>query len=208
MRDVSLDTIIYAGFTAYELPAGATPLAFGPDGPIMAVLRTRGARHVAIGFELVKSNWPVHVSCTVFLQNVMDYLTLAESGQSGLVSRPGEPVTVRAASDAHELIMNGPIRATVSVEPGGSATLPILRRAGLYTVKGAAPPYDQVAISVLSDVESDIRPRDQIMVNAKDTAAKRAGGMAPRPLWPWLIGAGFALLVLEWLVYCRRVRGY
>ena len=26
-------------------------------------------------------------------------------------------------------------------------------------------------------------------------------------IWPWLVGIGFGLLVLEWLVYCRRIRG-
>ena len=83
--------------------------------------------------------------------------------------------------------------------------LPVLRRAGLYVVKGAAEPMDQLALSVLSDEESDIRPRRSVMVNAEAAAAGSVGATAPLELWPYLAAAGLLLLVVEWLWYCRRI---
>lgn len=207
LRHVSLDTVVFADFGAFDLPATATPLVFGPDGPIMAVARTRGARHVAIGFSLVKSNWPLHVSSAVFIQNAVEFLTWSQSGQGGLVHRPGEPVMIRASANVDELAIEGPISARISVEPGGMASVPTLRRAGLYRVEGAMPPNDLVAVSVLSDVESDIRPRPTITVNAEHATARRAASVSARPLWPWLVGIALALLALEWLVYCRKLAG-
>ena len=47
LRDVLFDNVVYSGFTGYLLPAAATPLAFGRDGPIIAQVRSRGADFLA-----------------------------------------------------------------------------------------------------------------------------------------------------------------
>ncbi|MHC5023685.1 MAG: vWA domain-containing protein [Planctomycetota bacterium] len=206
MRHVSLDTIVFAETGGIDLPATATPLAFGPDGPIMAVLRTRGARHVVVAFELMRSNWPLHVSFTVFLRNVLDYLTLARSGQQGLTARPGDSLNVRARPGVTEIVVDGPATASVPARGGEPVTLPVLRQVGVYAIDGATEPWSRLAVSVLSDVESDLRPRAAVEVNAESAAATTAAQTAPRELWPWLTMLAAALLVMEWLYYCRRVR--
>ena len=68
------------------------------------------------------------------------------------------------------------------------------------------PPHDRLAVSVLSEVESDLRGRAELVVNAESAPAGEAAAAAPRAIWPWLIAAALALLVLEWLVYCRLSR--
>ncbi len=206
MRHVSLDTIVYAGFGGMDLPAGATPLAEGPEGPVIALIPARGAKHIVVGYELIHSNWPLHVSAAVFLQNVMDYLTLSRTGQTSLAVRPGEPITVRVSAEADELLVTGPSEQKVDAAPADLATLPALRSVGLYTVEGAERPLDQLAVSMLSDVESDIRPRADLVVNAEAAAAGRAAAATSRDLWPYFAGAALALLVLEWLLYCRLSR--
>ena len=97
------------------------------------------------------------------------------------------------------------VTATVEVIPGTQATLPPLRRAGLYRVRGAVPPMDRVAVSMLSDQESDIRPRRSVRVNARETAAGAVGDAAPLELWPALVAVALVLLLLEWVVYCARI---
>ncbi len=208
MRQVSLDAVAYTGFGAYELPHGAIPLALGPDGPVIATLATRGARHVLVGFplDLSRTNWPLHVSVAVFMQNTVEYLTLAGSGQVGLAHQPGQPIAVRVAPDASLLRIEGPLRADIPVEPGTMRTLPALRRAGVYQVEGATTPGDQIAVSVLSDRESDVRPRSQLLVNAQPAEATGAGEVVPRELWPWVLAAALALITLEWLAYLRKSR--
>jgi hypothetical protein len=208
MRNVALDSILFAGFEALELPTGATALAFGPEGPIIAAHRSRGARHIVIGFELRNSNWAVHVSFAVFLQNVLEYFSLGLSGAQGVVHRPGEPVSVRSAVDAREIIIDGPgARGRVAVAPGAPVTLQPFERCGMYELQGVSDLHEVIAVSMLSDVESDIRPRPSIAVAAADQSRTRADSLGLQSLWPWLPGAAFAALVLEWLAYCRRARG-
>ena len=224
LRNLSLDSIVFSGFGGFDLPeATATPLAWGPDGPIIALVRTRGARHIVVGFAPAKSNWPLHVSSAMFVQNAMEFLTLASSGAAasatsgaaggaGIVHRPGEPISVRAAPDARSIIIEAsggslevPLPLIDAASPGTRlATLPTIPRAGLYTARGALPPNNVLAVSVLSDVESDIRPRDSVTVNAQASEALAGERERPMPLWPWLLAAALALAVLEWLAYCRR----
>ena len=207
MRNVALDTIVFTGFNAMEVGGAATTLASGQNGPVMVELRTGGARHVVVGFEFRKSNWPLHVSSAVFMQNVIEHLTQARLGETGLSFSAGESVMVRATADTTKIQISGPQTQTLDIEPGGSVTLPPLRRAGLYQIAGAAPPHELVAVNIASDSESDIRPRREIMVNSETPGAVQGESAMSRPLWPWLLGAALALLVAEWLMYCRRAAG-
>lgn len=206
MRHVALDTIVYRGFGAYELPAGATALARGPEGPVIALVGARGARHVVVGFPLDpgSTNWPLHVSSVVFMQNVADFLTLTATGEVGLVFQPGDPISVRAAADAEVIAIEGPFPERIETEPGAMRTLPSLRRVGLYSVQGVTPPMDRIAVSLLSDQESDPRPVESITVNARRRAATAGGLPGVRELWPWLAALAIVLLIAEWLLYCRR----
>jgi hypothetical protein len=211
LRHVALDAIVYAGFGGLELPPGATPLVTGRDGPVAALLPARGTQHVVVGFALRRSNWPTHVSVTVFMQNVLDFLTLSRSGQSSLVQRPGDPVTVRVAADAEGVAIRGAaddVAAPTATPgaPGALVTAPAVARVGVYDVLGAEPPGDRLAVSMLSAVESDVRPRAALVVNAERVDAGAVAEAAPRGIWPWLAAGALGLLVVEWLLYCRLLR--
>jgi hypothetical protein len=207
LRHVSLDALVYAGFGGYDLPESWVPLALGPDGPVIAVGPTRAGRHVLVGFDLTHSNWPMDVSIAVFMHNVLNELIWPARGDAAISLRPGEPVSVRAQLDTDTLSIEGPITTRLEVEPGSEVTLPALRRVGLYAVRGAVPPMDQVAVSMLSDQESDIRPRHSLIVNAQRADAGTVGAATGLELWPYLAAAAIGLLVLEWIVYCLRMRG-
>ncbi|NNF42666.1 MAG: VWA domain-containing protein [Phycisphaerales bacterium] len=211
MRHVDLDATVVATAMRLRLPDGAETLATGSHGPLVAVLDQAGVPHVVVAFALAESNWPALVSVAVFLQNVLDRLTGAGSGQVSLGVRPGESVSVRPAPGVTSLIVTGadeqPITIPVRSDGGGEPTpLPAFSRVGLYAVRDALPPGNQIAVSGLSEVESDTRPRRSLQVNAVRVAAGAADRAAPRGLWPWLVGLALVLLIAEWLLYCRRLR--
>ncbi|MHC4966781.1 MAG: hypothetical protein ACYTGE_17985, partial [Planctomycetota bacterium] len=181
--------------------------ALGPDGPVIAVGPTRAGRHVLVGFDLTRSNWPMDVSIAVFMHNVLNELIWPARGDAAISLRPGEPVTVRCRPEVDQISIEGPLNTSLEVEPGSEVTLPALRRAGLYTVRGAVPPMDRVAVSMLSDRESDLRTRHSLVVNAQRADAGAAGAATGLELWPYLAAAAIGLLVLEWIVYCLRMRG-
>lgn len=205
MRHVSLDPVVYAGFSGYMLPPAATTLASSSDGAVIALVGTRNARHVLVGFDLPRSNWPLHVSIAVFLQNAVEHLTMTASGNAGLAFQAGQAIPVRTQPTATSITIEGPISVSTPTEPGTVRTLPLLSRAGLYAVQGVTSHMGQVALNVMSDVQSDLRPKPQVLVNAESVAGRNAASVVPRELWPWLLAAVVVLLAIEWLTYCRKI---
>jgi len=207
MRHVELDESVYAGFGAFRIPEERQDdfevLASGPAGPVIVTMSRPDVPHVFVGFELMQSNWPTQVALPVFLQNVLDAAAVGR-GASGVWYRPGEPITIEVSPDRAELVISGPVDAVIDVEGRRRLTLPALPRVGVYGVAGALPPHERIALNLADAGETDIRPRENVRVNAEEIGAVGVSQAAPRDLWPWLVAAALVLLVIEWLVYAKR----
>ncbi len=201
LRHVSLDSVLYAGVEGMTLPEGAVALARGASGPVIATMNANGARDVLVAFALRRSNWPRDLSIALFMQNALEYLWVGRATDAGLVTRPGEPVTVRPLPSVQAVEVSGPQTAHVPVEREGTLTLPVFRRAGVYEVTGAAPPMNVVAVATLSDLESDVRTREAITVNARPALAGSVSDVTPRPIWTWFLLAGLGLVAAEWILF-------
>jgi hypothetical protein len=55
-------------------------------------------------------------------------------------------------------------------------------------------------------VESDIRRRDQIVVNAQPMNAGSVTDIAPQPIWTWVLLAALVILVGEWFLFLALKR--
>jgi len=215
MRYVELDPVIFADFAGMQDRRGMTVLARGPDGVIISEVRGGGARHIVVGFALRSSNWPAFVSLAVFVQNAIEYLTFSGDRASGLVARPGDVVPIRAERGATEVSVMSADDSTgasiringIVVDSSGVAILPPLRRIGLYNIVGGEPPYDRLAVSMLSDQESETRVRTTIPIMESTSRAASAERRRPKPLWPTFVLSALVVAVLEWLLYCWRLLG-
>lgn len=120
--------------------------------------------------------------------------------------RPGETLAVTPLPGASRVRVTGLTAADLPVEGHGRLTLPTPSRVGVAMVEGVEPPFDRLAINLADAGETDIRPVESLRVNAERIRAGSAGEVTPRELWPWLAAVALTLLVIEWLVYARRVR--
>lgn len=220
LRHVDLDDLVYSGTGGLLLPDGAEALAQGPDGPIMAAMERRGVRHAVIAFALRASNLPVLPTFPVLIQNALEHLGAGGAGQAGRVAQPGDVIVVTARRDADEIVViDGRERRSIprSEGPDGAdgrdrgdradaldrrVVLPRFSTAGVRRVEGAEPPDDLVAISVLSERESDLSPRPLPPLATASAAA--ATSDQRRELWPWAALLALVALTVEWFVYLRR----
>ena len=76
----------------------------------------------------------------------------------------------------------------------------------MFRIKGVKRGDDRLEVSMLSEEESDRRSRTTVSVKATDAGGAKVADTVPLELWPWLVGAGFIVMVLEWLFYCHRLR--
>lgn len=223
MRHVDLDDLVHTA-AALRLPDDWTVLAQGRDGPLFATTTRRGVRHAAIAFALAQSNLPILPTFPILVQNILDHLAAAGAGQTGRVVRPGDPVTVTAEPGATEILIE-PVGGDASGEnpksdadsaartiaidaaidgPGSRIALPSFERVGMRVLRGATPPDDIVAVSMLSDLESDIRAREAPLVIASSSGDARRAIATNADRWPWAVMAALVLLVLEWIAYVTR----
>lgn len=207
MANVGLDAIAVADPARLQLPEDAVVLAFADGGPIIGLVQSADHRHLVVAPELVRTNWPIHTSFPIFLQNAVEYLTMQGGGEAGRWLRAGQSLQAQARAGVESVTISGSNSTqTVPVDEDGTVTIPPRGRVGYYTIPGVLPPNDRIMVNLLSAIETTTVPVRSIRMSggeARVTAGRRA---VPRELWPWLIAAVIAVLLLEWVLYSARSR--
>ena len=205
LRYVALDDVIVAGAAAISVPDRGRILATGPAGPMIAEVMIDGVQHVVVAFDLLTSNWPIQVSFAVFMDNAIHGLALGGQDAAAISYQPGDTVALPGAIDGTAIHYDGPAKLDAIVERG-RAVLPAFERVGVYqTQANVAEPWQVLAVNLADPIESDLRPIDKLEVGR--SAAQVAGGASAgrREMWRWFAWAALAVLLLEWLVYTRRM---
>src|SRR5262249_47160326 len=113
--------------------------------------------------------------------------------------------TVASTGDFHVHAPDGSVRKlTVG---GTKATIGPLDQCGVWKVQGEAKdatPIAEFAVNLMNAAESDLRPREGLQSSASAAEAGLSGGIFGAPVWWYLIGLAFCLVVLEWFLYQRR----
>ena len=94
------------------------------------------------------------------------------------------------------------------IAPGGRAAFKATDWAGVYKVNAhlrgrRKPEVRRFAANLLSEAESNIRPRPHLRVNAAEIA-RASGSVMQKEVWTYFALAALALIMIEWAVYHRR----
>ena len=205
LRFVVLSDVILSDPGRLVLPVESTVMMTGRSGPLMAEVVHEGSRHVTASFDVIKSNWPLFVSFPVFLGNTMQTLGLGGLAEdAGVAYRTGDVASI-AADTGDELIYEGPERLTVQ-RTQGAAVLGPFTRAGVYqTDAEVEPPYDRLSVNLLSPGESDVRTADILNISSVAVDATAETATIRREVWRWFVWGALAVMLIEWLVYTRRM---
>ena len=102
----------------------------------------------------------------------------------------------------------GPTRLSATAR-AGRASLPAFPRVGFYeadTSAGIDAPMDRLAVNLLDELESDVRPAERIEVGTGVVQATAESSLIRREVWQWFAWAALGMLLIEWFVYTRRMR--
>jgi hypothetical protein len=205
LRYVVLNDVILSGPGRLVVSPQATVLATGQSGPIMAEVVQNGVRHVVASFDILQTNWPIKISFPVFLGNTVQTLGLAGLAEgAGVAYRTGEVVSIPVDTGG-TITYTGP--ATLSVRrTQGAAVLPPFTRTGVYkTDAKVQPPYDRLGVNLLDPAESDLRTVGVLNVSTVAGEATAQTASIRREVWRWFIWGALAVMLIEWLVYTRRM---
>ena len=121
---------------------------------------------------------------------------------------PGAPVTIRFIENAEEAVITSPNNKRFTLKPDGSESVFVdTLRSGLYRVDlrrpGETIKSEHFAVNLFDPAESQIEPKDNVMIATSTIAQDARAETGYREFWPWLLGLGVAILILEWGIYHR-----
>ena len=199
----------------------ARALANGGSGVLIAEVATAQTRALVVTFDIAASNWAWHSSFLVFLGQALRYVAADLDADVGRMVRPGETFADRIPEGAQSVrVTHLPTGAgeTLVPAPDGKVAYGPIVRVGEYELSwlGEAGPADvrdgsrvrrRFTANLLNPDESDTRaaPDVQIATRAVGVASEEDRARQPRRLWPWLLLAALAIMMIEWWIYNRKV---
>jgi hypothetical protein len=217
LRHIAVETIDVARWLRLSLPPEAVSLIDGQTSPVLAYL-TRGASQFLIsafglivlddnGTPRMNTDWATSADFVVFMQNAVNFLSSNVAATGARSIAPGEPVTLAVPPRTDSVKVIRPDRTEDVVATGGAAMVHYrgTRQVGTYRVAPGVAGQDMVAVNLFNPNESNVAPAPSVTLGADGAKPRAATVQVTIPAWPYLLLAMLFLLLLEWIVYNRRV---
>jgi hypothetical protein len=217
LRYIAVEAMDVGEWFALKLPPEAKSIIDGETSPVLAHLARNASQYLISAFPLVirddqgatrfNTDWPTKLDFVIFMQNAVQFLASNQSliGKRSIV--PGEAVTLLTPGGAEAVTIRRPDGTTETVSAGQQQSIHYgrTRQVGVYRVEPAAPGQDSFAVNLFNGVESNIAPVGSLTVGADGAKPQTASVEINKPAWKYFLLALLGLLLLEWVVYNRRV---
>ena len=212
-RSASLDELSVSKMTAVQPDKRFQVVAESPEGPMVLTLDRNDMHLVYVTFDPLDSNWPFQRSFVNFVANAIEHLGRAGDSVIGRSLAPGEAISMRfpqGSSDGEIRLPDGSTQK-VAIDADGNASWGPVGLAGLYRLSAKVPGADEreerlVAANIADPLEARLDPRDSLDLGTKTVQGVSVGASGRGALWPWILGLGLLIVVLEWWYYQRQVR--
>jgi len=203
-RFIDYDNLIIQSATAVALPPSAATVLRSSTTPLIGAFETGGRLACVVGFDPMRSNWPLLVSFPLFLNNALNYFEEAQRRRAERNIPVGRSLTVRGAAAAPSLSLPDGRRERLRKNPGGEYSWADVSRCGVYGVDLGGGSGYRVAANLFNRRESQLDVVAEPAVGGKKARALHAARETNREFWR--IGAMIlaGALLIEWLVYHRR----
>jgi hypothetical protein len=219
LQYVDMGTVRIVEGQALNLPTGGTELIRTNEGILMAVAPREAFQDAVLAMPLFRpdaakgtpnTDWPIKRSFPVFVFNSLEFLGGAVSSAGSKNVKPGQNIPLTLANRFDRVVVERPGSPQVDVDRSGQPQVIFTQtdKAGVYRVKpsGSDRVLQLFTVNLFSEAESDIIPRPDITIGAKQIVASGQTQQSTRfEAWRWLLGLALVLLSVEWYLYNRRV---
>ncbi len=214
LQHVSVPAIAAASWYKLRLPPEARTLIESPSGPVLALLRRERSQYLISAMGLfdetrtaLNTTWVFHEGFVAFMYDGLRHLAGATTAGRRPSVRPGEAFTVPARPGTSSVTVRRPDGTSETVEVRGRGEVIYGRtdRVGFYAVSPALDGDETRAVNLLDEGESLVAPAAGLQIASGAVEISGTDRVTRRPLWPALLLGLCGLLLIEWLVYSRRV---
>ena len=219
MQSVQMTTVNVLASDLIKGPTGGVSLVDSIDGSVMMLAPRSGFQDLVIGFPLIQlddagdvsvnTDWPRKLGFPIFMQNL--FIALGGQSQFGqsFSRKPGQLMNFRSRLPYPEVSVTTPDGKSeaVTARADNSFVFVNTEASGVYEVR---PSDDQeldqlIAVNLLDRRESDLAVAEEMKLGYVEVEGTRARVPARREFWPWLVLTAIVVLMIEWLIYNRRV---
>ena len=189
---------------------GYEVLIHGQRGPLLVRKQTSDAMRFALLFHTDRSTLPYRVGFPIFVANIVQ-AALEQAGLAeALASRTGVlPPLPLAPRGRYQIQKPGQTTEPVTADDHGIVSGVAAPRAGYYAILENGASRRSVGVSLLSPTETSLAGVAQIEFNERlQVAAAGAVVKTDWPLWPPLLLAGLAVMLVEWWFFQRKPGGW
>lgn len=190
----------------------AEPLIEADGGPLLLAGETGGRRIAILTFDVRDSDLPLQIAFPVLMASLLDWFAPRALVNASSDIHVGDAVALNPEPGAESLRITPPQGDAVvlPVDSEGKAIFTGADAPGFYTVEalagGAVAQSAIFAVNNFDAAESAIAPQAAITIGGETVLPDQHDAVGQRELWPYLVLAALALLLIEWLVYFRRQR--
>lgn len=219
MGSVNMSRIQIAQSSDLVGPKGSIPLLESTFGTIMMIGPRVGYQDLVLGFPLVEysesgeliynSDWGSKLSFPLFVQNVVEVLGGGSRFQALKTTKPGELVNIRTQLPLEEVLVKGPGNLNSRLKKGRENSYIFSQGevAGIYEVQEpeSKETINMFAINLMDANESRLEVRDKLEIGFEEIEGSDGRVAVRNEYWTWLALAALAILMVEWIIYNRRV---
>lgn len=198
-------------------------IATDQNGPSILEITDPASMALVVPFDPTDSDWPYDQGYPLFIATSVLYLSDAGGGSTGgalgETARVGGTLSTRLPPGATDARITLPDGTREPVEPATDGTVAYgpLTKSGVYTFSWTGQGVGSdlidgprarrpIAANLLDADESDIAAKKSIPLAREIVIAQKPGETnLTRRLWPWLLLAALAIIMLEWFIYNRKV---
>jgi hypothetical protein len=210
-RFVTLDDLFIWKMPKVQPGPDVAVLAESTEGPVIVEITRPGTDILWVAFDPLDSTWWHQRGFANFIPNTLEHLATSGGLRTDKGLRPGEVVSLLVPSGSTDAKITLPDETEVvpMLDQDGYLSWGPVSRAGLHKVTWLEPGGRAgeafVSVNLLDSSESSIGAREVIDFSVNEVQGVRSSGSRFVSVWPWLLGIGLFLLMLEWYVYHRRV---
>jgi hypothetical protein len=209
MRYVELDDVAIRRAGAFALPASAQTVVEAEGGPLIAAWSANNIHAVIWAFDVYETNFPLRMAFPILTANCVEWLLRRGRQSEALVGQTGTPLTIELPADTTRATLTDPEGRNweLGTEEVRVSRFDRTNRVGFYRTLINSEPGPVFGVSLLSEDESRIAPAAALVTEGRSAVAASANEarLANREIWRWGVVVLLFLVVLEWLVYHRRV---
>lgn len=176
-------------------------------GALLLAGEVEGDQVAILTFDLRDSDLPLQITFPILMSSLLDWFT-----PPSLIFAPdgvkvGDTLPIALPPDADTVRVTLPDGSQRTIQ---SAAFADTSQPGLYTVEalagGTVTQTASFAVNVFDAGESQIAPHESVMLGDTQVTQTVEAEIGQREFWTWLALGALAFLLIEWLVYHRRMQ--